>query len=337
MAVEESDDDLPRPGKVWEGPSLGELLKEQARKDADAGCNSRFRGRAREGAAVSADDSDAAGLWRRLIGQLHDQGSSLVGILSMANCVSVEDGTAIIRFQPQGATFAKMLSGNGKKDTIAKALLDLRGTPIGVRFEVAAEEEPKSQPAASTPARGIPGETGDGHRSCSLRAPGSFATAPVRRGAGRAQSRSLRADRASGIWRHYHQGGLKTHSRRNLPPERKSFAGRIKKSRQPRQSGDMMKQARQMQEKMKTLQEEMGRKQITAEAGAGMVQAVVNGKLELVKIRIDKSKIDVNDTEMLEDVITAAVNAAQVKAADMMRQEMQKVTAEMGLPPGMLP
>lgn len=101
--------------------------------------------------------------------------------------------------------------------------------------------------------------------------------------------------------------------------------------------GDLMKQAKQMQEKMKIMQEEMGRRQIIAEAGAGMVQATVNGKMELVKIRIDKTKIDVNDTEMLEDVITAAVNAAQAKAGEMMREEMQKATADMGLPPGMLP
>jgi DNA-binding YbaB/EbfC family protein len=101
--------------------------------------------------------------------------------------------------------------------------------------------------------------------------------------------------------------------------------------------GDLMKQARLMQEKMKILQEEMARKQVTAEAGAGMVEATVNGKMELVKLHIDKTKIDVSDTEMLEDVITAAVNAAQTKAADMMRQEMQKATADMGLPPGLLP
>ncbi len=101
--------------------------------------------------------------------------------------------------------------------------------------------------------------------------------------------------------------------------------------------GDLMGKARQMQEKMKILQDEMGRKQVTAEAGAGMVQATVNGRLELVKLRIDKTKIDTADTEMLEDVITAAVNAAQGKAADMMRAEMQKATADLGLPPGLLP
>ena len=100
---------------------------------------------------------------------------------------------------------------------------------------------------------------------------------------------------------------------------------------------ELLRQARSMQEKMHSMQEELARRQISADAGAGMVTATVNGKMELVNIKIDKSKIDVNDTEMLEDVITAAVNAAQAKAGEMMKQEMQKVAADAGLPPGLLP
>ena len=100
--------------------------------------------------------------------------------------------------------------------------------------------------------------------------------------------------------------------------------------------GDLMKNAREMQDKMKQVQEELARKTVTSDAGAGMVQATVNGRLELVKLRIDKDKIDPTDTELLEDVVTAAVAAAQRKAAEMMQQEMQKMAGEMGLPPGLL-
>jgi len=100
---------------------------------------------------------------------------------------------------------------------------------------------------------------------------------------------------------------------------------------------ELMRKAREMQEKMQQVQEELAKRQVTADAGGGMVSAVVNGRMELVKIRIDKSKIDVNDTEMLEDVITAAVAAAQAKAAAMMQGEMQKMASDAGLPPGMLP
>jgi DNA-binding YbaB/EbfC family protein len=99
----------------------------------------------------------------------------------------------------------------------------------------------------------------------------------------------------------------------------------------------LMRKAQEMQKKMAAVQEELGRRQITADAGAGMVTATVNGKLELVKLRIDKSKLDPTDTELVEDMTVAAVAAAQRKAAEMIRDEMGKVSAEMGLPPGQLP
>lgn len=99
----------------------------------------------------------------------------------------------------------------------------------------------------------------------------------------------------------------------------------------------LMAKAREMQDKMKSMQEELARRQVTADAGGGMVQATVNGRLELLKLRIDKSRIDPADTDMLEDVIVAAVAAAQNKASETARQEMQKMAGEMGLPPGMLP
>jgi DNA-binding YbaB/EbfC family protein len=100
---------------------------------------------------------------------------------------------------------------------------------------------------------------------------------------------------------------------------------------------ELMKKAREMQERMQQVQEELSKRQVTADAGGGMVTATVNGKLELVKIQIDKSKIDPDKTEMLEDVITAAVSAAQTRAAGMMQEEMQKMATDAGLPPGLLP
>ena len=101
--------------------------------------------------------------------------------------------------------------------------------------------------------------------------------------------------------------------------------------------GEMLKQARQMQEKMAAIQEELARKQVTADAGAGMVEATVNGKQELVKIKIDKQKIDLSDTDMLEEMIISAVQSAQTKASAMAKDEMQKAMGEMGIPPGLLP
>lgn len=100
----------------------------------------------------------------------------------------------------------------------------------------------------------------------------------------------------------------------------------------------MLAKAREMQEKMAAMQEELGQRQVSADVGGGMVTAIVNGRLELLKLRIDRAKLlDPNDLEMIEDLTVAAVNAAHRKAAEMMQHEMAKLASEVGLPPGMLP
>ena len=100
---------------------------------------------------------------------------------------------------------------------------------------------------------------------------------------------------------------------------------------------ELMTKAQEMQQQMQQLQEEMGRRTVDADAGGGMVTATVNGRLEVTAIKIDKSRVDVNDTEMLEDLIVAAVRAAQAKAAAEMQTEMHKLAGGLGLPPGVLP
>ena len=100
----------------------------------------------------------------------------------------------------------------------------------------------------------------------------------------------------------------------------------------------VLAKAREMQEKMQQIQAGLAEKQVTADAGGGMVEAVVNGRMELVRVRIDRARVpDLTDTEMLEELIVAAVSAAQRKAAEMVQQEMQKAASDLGLPPGMLP
>ena len=101
--------------------------------------------------------------------------------------------------------------------------------------------------------------------------------------------------------------------------------------------GGLMAKAKEMQTKMKEVQDGLGKKQVTADAGGGMVEATVNGRLELVKVRIDKARVDLNDTELLEDMIVAAVHGAQAKAAVMAKDEMAKAAGDMGLPPGLMP
>ncbi len=101
--------------------------------------------------------------------------------------------------------------------------------------------------------------------------------------------------------------------------------------------GELMKKAQEMQSQMGRMQEELARKQVTADAGGGMVQATVNGRMELVKLRIDKTKVDPNDLVLLEDLIVAAVHGAQTRSGEMVRQEMEKAAGQIGLPglPGM--
>jgi len=99
----------------------------------------------------------------------------------------------------------------------------------------------------------------------------------------------------------------------------------------------LMAKAREMQDRMAAVQEELGQKSVSADAGGGLVEATCNGRRELVRVRIDKARVDLNDTEMLEDLIVAAVRSAQDKAVDLAKEEMQRVAAEMGVPPGMLP
>lgn len=96
--------------------------------------------------------------------------------------------------------------------------------------------------------------------------------------------------------------------------------------------GNMMKQMQKMQKQMEDMQKQMEEKEIEASAGGGVVTATVNGKKELLKIKIDEAAVDPDDVEMLEDLIMAAVNEAMNKAEDMMNSEMQKVTGGLNIP-----
>ena len=99
---------------------------------------------------------------------------------------------------------------------------------------------------------------------------------------------------------------------------------------------NLMKQAQQMQERVKKVQEEAGSKTVEASSGGGMVTVVANGRQEVLSIKIDKSVVDPNDIEMLQDLIAAAVNEALRKSQELIKDEMSRLTAGMGLPPGLL-
>ena len=94
----------------------------------------------------------------------------------------------------------------------------------------------------------------------------------------------------------------------------------------------MMKQVQKMQKKMMLLQEELAQQRVEGTAGGGMVTAVVDGKLNVVEIRINPEAVDPEDVEMLEDLVLAAINQGQQKAQEMMDQEMGQLTGGLQIP-----
>jgi DNA-binding YbaB/EbfC family protein len=97
----------------------------------------------------------------------------------------------------------------------------------------------------------------------------------------------------------------------------------------------MMKQAQELQGKMAAMQEELARSEIEGSSGGGMVKAVMTGKHELKRLSIDPSLVTPDDTEVLEDLIVAAVNDARVRVEEHVKQEMAKVTGGLNLPAGL--
>ncbi len=98
--------------------------------------------------------------------------------------------------------------------------------------------------------------------------------------------------------------------------------------------GNLMKQAQQMQAKMGEMQAKMQEIEVVGSSGAGMLQVTLNGKFEMKKVKIDRSLVDPDDVEVLEDLLLAAFNDAKGKAETLMQEEMAKLTGGLSLPEG---
>lgn len=94
----------------------------------------------------------------------------------------------------------------------------------------------------------------------------------------------------------------------------------------------MMKQAQKMQRDAAAAQEEINQMEFTATAGGGMVEAVVMGDSTVKSINIDPDAVDPEDTEMLEDMIVAAINEALRQAAETSNARMNSLMGGMNLP-----
>ncbi len=98
-----------------------------------------------------------------------------------------------------------------------------------------------------------------------------------------------------------------------------------------KQLGQLLNQAKKMQEKLQKMQEEVAEKTVEAQSGAGMVMCVVNGKQELVSLTISDEAWEERDKELLEDLIVAAINEGLTKSKDMLQDEMSKITGLGGM------
>ena len=99
--------------------------------------------------------------------------------------------------------------------------------------------------------------------------------------------------------------------------------------------GNMMKQAQEMQAKMAEMQERLGDLEVGGQSGGGLVAVTLNGKGEVRTVKIDKSLVDPDDIEVMEDLIVAAINDAKAKVESTVQEETAKLMGGLKLPPGL--
>ena len=95
----------------------------------------------------------------------------------------------------------------------------------------------------------------------------------------------------------------------------------------------LMQQAQKMPQELQKAQEQLAQLTVTGEAGGGLVKVTMTGKHAVRRVEIDPSLL--SDPEMLEDIVTAAINDAVNRVATTMQERMSEMTAGMPLPPGM--
>jgi nucleoid-associated protein EbfC len=99
------------------------------------------------------------------------------------------------------------------------------------------------------------------------------------------------------------------------------------------QLAGLMKQAQQMQENMKKVQDQLAQTEVEGQSGAGLVKIVMTCKHDVKRVTIDESLLK-DDKDMLEDLIAAAVNDAVRRVESTVQEKMAGVTAGLPLPPG---
>jgi hypothetical protein len=141
--VDDDDDDLPAPGKVWDssGPSLSELLAQQEARAADTAEPATDASSAPVAPNVEeVNVSDLPRMWQGLLALLAERGPALLSLVSQGKLVGIEDGRAVIQYEKKHETFVKLLDRNGKKDIVRDAISKVANQSLGVQFLVSEEE-----------------------------------------------------------------------------------------------------------------------------------------------------------------------------------------------------
>jgi DNA-binding YbaB/EbfC family protein len=97
---------------------------------------------------------------------------------------------------------------------------------------------------------------------------------------------------------------------------------------------DLLKNAQKIQEQMGSLQEKLSALVITGSAGGGMVEVDMNGRMEILAVRIAPEAVNPGDVEMLQDLVAAAFAGAMEKTREAVTHEMGALAGGMGMPPG---
>lgn len=95
---------------------------------------------------------------------------------------------------------------------------------------------------------------------------------------------------------------------------------------------NLMKQAQQMQKRLGDMKEELEKESITASSGGGMVTVTMNGKQKVTAIKIDPEVFKADDVQMLEDLVLVAINEAQDRVQEMVKEKMASMTGGISIP-----
>ncbi len=168
---DDDDDDLPRPGKVWDnsGPPLSELLKQQRSAPPPPSATPAPEPEATPAAPESnveeVSANDLPTVWKSLLDLLAEKGPGLPGLLSHGRFIGVDgQNRAVIRYAKQHETFVKMFERNGKKDQVREAFSKVLKQNVGIAFDLEPDEEATSSvatmPAPASQTKAPPAKAG---------------------------------------------------------------------------------------------------------------------------------------------------------------------------------